>query len=320
MPIDEIFRIGDRVQLTGPKGRLNTITLYAGGRFGTHKGDILHNDIIGKPEGSVVSSDKGSQYLALKPLLTDYVLSMPRGAAIIYPKDAGQIIVEADIYPGATVVEAGVGSGALSSYLLRAIGDKGRLVSFERREEFAQIAKANVKIQLGEEPGNWEVVTGDLQDKLGEAIEPGSVDRVVLDMLAPWECISAVATSLRPGGVLVCYVATVTQLSRTVEEIRTHSGFTDPQSWETLVRPWHVEGLAVRPEHRMIGHTAFLVMARRLARDSVLPVFKARRASKTDYTDEDMEIWNPGSLGERSVSEKKLRKTVRKVTNQAANK
>lgn len=318
--MDEIFRAGDRVQLTGPKGRLNTITLYPGGKFGTHKGDILHDEIIGKPEGSVVSSDKGSQYLALKPLLTDYVLSMPRGAAIIYPKDAAQIIVEADIYPGATVVEAGVGSGALSSYLLRAVGEKGRLISFERREEFAQIAKGNVKIHLGEEPKNWSVVTGDLQDKLAETLGDGEADRVVLDMLAPWECIDAVAKALRPGGVLVCYVATVTQLSRTVEQIRSHTGFTDPESWETLVRPWHIEGLAVRPEHRMIGHTAFLVMARRLAPDTVLPVFKVRRASKSEYSDEDMEIWNPGSLGERSVSEKKLRKTVRKVTNQAANK
>lgn len=318
--MDEIFRAGDRVQLTGPKGRLNTITLYPGGKFGTHKGDILHDEIIGKPEGSVVSSDKGSQYLALKPLLTDYVLSMPRGAAIIYPKDAAQIIVEADIYPGATVVEAGVGSGALSSYLLRAVGEKGRLISFERREEFAQIARGNVKIHLGEEPKNWSVVTGDLQDKLAETLGDGEADRVVLDMLAPWECIDAVARALRPGGVLVCYVATVTQLSRTVEQIRSHTGFTDPESWETLVRPWHIEGLAVRPEHRMIGHTAFLVMARRLAPDTVLPVFKVRRASKSEYSDEDMEIWNPGSLGERSVSEKKLRKTVRKVTNQAANK
>lgn len=318
--MDEIFRAGDRVQLTGPKGRLNTITLYPGGKFGTHKGDILHDEIIGKPEGSVVSSDKGSQYLALKPLLTDYVLSMPRGAAIIYPKDAAQIIVEADIYPGATVVEAGVGSGALSSYLLRAVSEKGRLISFERREEFAQIARGNVKIHLGEEPKNWSVVTGDLQDKLAETLGDGEADRVVLDMLAPWECIDAVAKALRPGGVLVCYVATVTQLSRTVEQIRSHTGFTDPESWETLVRPWHIEGLAVRPEHRMIGHTAFLVMARRLAPDTVLPVFKVRRASKSEYSDEDMEIWNPGSLGERSVSEKKLRKTVRKVTNQAANK
>lgn len=318
--MDEIFRAGDRVQLTGPKGRLNTITLYPGGRFGTHKGDILHDELIGKPEGSVISSDKGAQYLALKPLLTDYVLSMPRGAAIIYPKDAAQIIVQGDIYPGAKVVEAGVGSGALSSYLLRAIGDRGQLYSFERREEFAEIAKANVKIHLGTEPANWSVEIGDLQVRLPQVCEPGSVDRIVLDMLAPWECIAVSSQALRPGGVLLCYVATVTQLSRTVEEIRSHAGFTDPQSWETLVRPWHIEGLAVRPEHRMIGHTAFLVMARRLAPNTVLPVFKARRASKTEYSDQDMEIWNPGSLGERSVSEKKLRKTVRKVTNQASNK
>ena len=166
------FRAGDRVQLTGPKGRLNTITLVEGARFGTHKGDLLHDDIIGKPDGSVIANQSGVEYLALKPLLTDYVLSMPRGAAIVYPKDAGQIIVEGDIFPGATVIEAGVGSGALSSYLLRSIGQDGKLFSFERRDEFAQIAMANVKNHLGGAPKNWTVTIGDLQDKLPEVIAP----------------------------------------------------------------------------------------------------------------------------------------------------
>lgn len=316
--MDEIFRAGDRVQLTGPKGRLNTITLENGGKFGTHKGELFHDEIIGKPQGSVVRSQNGIEYLALKPLLTDYVLSMPRGAAIIYPKDAAQIIVEADIFPGAKVVEAGVGSGALSSYLLRAVSESGELISFERRAEFAEIAKANVKIHLGKNPDNWKVVIGDLQNELPATCKPGTIDRVVLDMLAPWECIEVVAEAMKPGGVLVCYVATVTQLSRVVEEIRDHQGFTEPHPFETLVRPWHVEGLAVRPEHRMIGHTAFLVIARRLAPGTKLPTFKPRRASKTEYSDEDMQAWNPEHLGERAVSEKKLRKTVRKVTNQAA--
>lgn len=318
--MDEIFRAGDRVQLTGPKGRLNTITLTAGGKFGTHRGEILHDEVIGKSEGSIIRSTSGVEYLALKPLLTDYVLSMPRGAAIIYPKDAAQIVVEGDIFPGSKVVEAGVGSGALSSYLLRAIGSKGSLISFERREEFAEIAKANVSIQLGELPKNWKIILGDLQDELAKQVRAGSIDRVVLDMLAPWECIDAVASALRPGGVLVCYVATVTQLSRTVETIRDYQGFTDPESFETLVRPWHVEGLAVRPEHRMIGHTAFLIITRRLAPGTKLPSFKSRRPSKSDFSDADLQVWNPEHLGERSISEKKLRKTVRKVTNQASNK
>ena len=199
-----IFQAGDRVQLTGPKGRLNTITLVAGARFGTHKGDLMHDDIIGLPDGSVIRNQNGVEYLALKPLLTDYVLSMPRGAAIVYPKDAGQIIVEGDIFPGATVIEAGVGSGALSSYLLRSIGGEGKLFSFERREEFAQIAQANVKNHLGGTPKNWTVTIGDLQDKLPAVIPNHSADRAVLDMLAPWEWANDVAAALKPGGLLSC--------------------------------------------------------------------------------------------------------------------
>ncbi len=312
--MNHVFRAGDKVQLTGPKGRLNTVTLVSGGRFGTHKGDLMHDDVIGKPEGSIVSNQNGVEYLALKPLLTDYVLSMPRGAAIVYPKDAGQIVVEGDIYPGATVIEAGVGSGALSSYLIRAIGPEGRLISFEKRDEFAQIAKANVANQLGYQPKNWEVHLGELQEVLANHVKPASADRAVLDMLAPWDCIDAVAQALRPGGLVIVYVATVTQLSRTVEAIRDHGGFTSPSAWESMVRSWHVEGLAVRPDHRMIAHTGFLLTARRLAPGAVLPEFKQRRASKSDFSQEDMEIWLPGAIGQRPISEKKLRKTVRKVT------
>ena len=310
----EVFKPGDRVQLTGPKGRLSTITLIEGARYGTHRGDLMHDDIIGQPQGVVIKNQNGIEYLALKPLLTDYVLSMPRGAAIVYPKDAGQIIVEGDIFPGAVVIEAGVGSGALSSYLLRSIGETGLLHSFERREEFAQIARGNVENHLGRVPKNWSITLGSLQEVLPETVAEHSADRAVLDMLAPWECVDAVATALKPGGLLICYVATVTQLSRTVEEIKSHGGFTDPHAWESLVRGWHVEGLAVRPDHRMIGHSGFLLSARRLAPGVELPAFKARRASKTEYSDEDMEIWLPDSIGQRAISEKKLRKTVRKVT------
>jgi len=311
--MSEIFRAGDRVQLTGPKGRLNTLTLVAGGRFGSHKGDLMHDDIIGKPQGSVIANQSGVEYLALKPLLTDYVLSMPRGAAIVYPKDAGQIIVEGDIFPGATVVEAGVGSGALSSYLLRAIGPEGKLYSFEKREEFAQIAQGNVANQMGSMPKNWQVLLGELQQELPKSLEAASVDRVVLDMLAPWDCVDAVADALKPGGLVIVYVATVTQLSRTIEAIRDHEGFTDPNAWESMVRSWHVEGLAVRPDHRMIAHTGFLLSARRLAPGAQLPQFKQKRASKTEFTQEDMDTWLPDAIGQRPISEKKLRKTVRKV-------
>jgi len=304
------FRAGDRVQLTGPRGRLNTITLEPGKVFHTHKGLIEHDAIIGLPDGSVVANNVGIEHLALRPLLNDFVMSMPRGAAIVYPKDAAQILAQADIFPGATVVEAGVGSGALSLWLLRAIGPAGRLASFERRDEFADVARGNVGTFYGYEPQNWSITVGDLAQTLGSVVQDDGADRVVLDMLAPWECLDACARALKPGGVLLCYVATVTQLSRVAEAIRGTGGFTHPVSNETMVRGWHVEGLAVRPDHRMIGHTGFLITARRLAPDTVLPELK-RRPSKSDYSNDDVEAWTPGALGERVVSDKSLRKRVR---------
>lgn len=306
------------VQLTGPKGRLNTFQLVPGGRFGSHLGDLLHDEIIGRPDGSIVSNQNGVEYLALKPLLSDYVISMPRGAAIVYPKDAAQILVEGDIYPGARVVEAGVGTGALTSYLLRAIGDDGHLTSIERRQEFADIASANIATQRPSNIDNWRLLIGDFQDRLPELSAKGEVfDRIVLDMLAPWECVEAASAGLRPGGLLVCYVATVTQLSRTVEEIRARTDFAEPESWESMVRGWHVDGLAVRPDHRMIAHTGFLLRARKLAPGSLLPRFKSKRASKSEYSEQDMDAWLPDQLGVRRVSEKKLRKTVRKAQKSA---
>lgn len=307
------FRVGDRVQLTGPKGRINTIVLEPDGEFHTHKGFLRHADVIGRPDGSVVRNSDGVEYLALRPLLKDYSVSMPRAAAVIYPKDAAQILAEADIFPGATVVEAGVGSGALSLWLLRALGGQGKLLSFERRDEFAEVARGNVTAWLGITPSNWDVVPGDLAEALPERAAAGSVDRVILDMLAPWECVDAVADALVPGGVLVAYVATVPQVSRFVETVRAHGGFTAPETAETLIRGWHVEGLAVRPDHRMVAHTAFLVTARRLAPGAELPAV-ARRASKTEFSDEDLEAWTPGALGIRPLSEKRLRKTVRQAT------
>ena len=302
------FREGDVVQLTGPKGRLNTITLVAGAAFGTHRGDLKHDAIIGKPEGSIVTNQNGVEYLALRPLMSDFVMSMPRGAAIIYPKDTAQILVMGDIFPGATVVEAGVGSGALSMYLLRAIGEHGQLHSFERREEFAEIAQANVAAQYGERPKNWSVHLGDLQVELPNKVATGQADRVILDMLAPWECVEAVAEALVPGGLVIGYVATVTQLSRFTEALRASGHFNEPEPFESMIRGWHLQGLAVRPEHRMIGHTGFLVVARRLAPGAVLPQFKK---AKGEFSDEDLSVWNPEHMGERSVSEKKLRKSLR---------
>jgi tRNA (adenine57-N1/adenine58-N1)-methyltransferase len=295
---------------------MNTITLELGKLFHSHRGVLPHDAIIGLPDGSVVTNNAGVEHLALRPLLTDFVMSMPRGAAIVYPKDAAQILALADIFPGATVVEAGVGSGALSLWLLRAIGPEGRLLSFERREEFADVARDNAATFLGGDPGNWTLTVGDLQDALPAAVEPGTVDRVVLDMLAPWETLDAVTAALKPGGVVICYVATVTQLSRVAEAIRASGDFTHPQSNETMVRGWHVEGLAVRPDHRMIAHTGFLITARRLAPGTVLPELK-RRPSKSDYSDADVEVWTPGALGERESSPKSLRKRMREAATSA---
>ncbi|MFD6396295.1 tRNA (adenine-N1)-methyltransferase [Nocardia sp. NPDC060249] len=268
------FAIGDRVQLTDGKGRLFTVVLEEGKEFHTHRGGIKHDDLIGNDEGTVVKSVNGTPYLALRPLLTDYVLSMPRGAAVIYPKDAAQIVHEGDVFPGARVLEAGAGSGALTCSLLRAVGPGGEVISYEIRDDHAEHAVRNVETFFGERPANWSITIADVA-----RYEGPQVDRVVLDMLAPWDALPAVSKALVPGGVLVVYVATVTQLSKVVEALREQECWTEPRSWESMVRGWHVVGLAVRPEHRMQGHTAFLVSARRLAEGTVTPK-PQRRPSK----------------------------------------
>jgi tRNA (adenine57-N1/adenine58-N1)-methyltransferase len=274
-PLEGAFVVGDRVQLTDPKGRLHTVVLEAGKQFHTHRGAIEHDHLIGAPEGSVVMSTANTGYLALRPLLADFVLSMPRGAQVIYPKDAAQIVGFGDVGPGMRVLEAGAGSGALTCSLLRAVGSEGSVTSYERREDFADVARGNVGAFFGEVPGNWSLRLGDLAEHPAEEV----VDRVVLDMLEPWAVLPTVAAALRPGGVLVGYVATTTQLSTYVEALRAQGVWTEPHAWESLLRPWHAVGLAVRPEHRMVAHTAFLVTCRRLAEGTVAPI-RQRRAQK----------------------------------------
>lgn len=266
MQITGPFIVGDRVQLTDAKGRHYTMVLAPGGEFHTHRGIISHDSVIGQPEGSVVKSTNNDLFLVLRPLLIDYVLSMPRGAQVIYPKDAAQIVHEGDIFPGARVLEAGAGSGALTCSLVRAVGPGGSVTSYEVRDDHAVHAVRNVETFFGERPSNWNLVVADLNDYDG-----GEVDRVVLDMLAPWEVLDTVSKALVPGGVLIVYVATVTQLSRTVEALREQTCWTEPRSWESLQRGWDVVGLAVRPQHSMRGHTAFLISARRLAPGAVTP-------------------------------------------------
>ncbi|HEX3779141.1 MAG TPA: tRNA (adenine-N1)-methyltransferase [Pseudonocardiaceae bacterium] len=267
------FRVGDRVQLTDPKGRHYTLILDAGRTYHTHRGAVDHDKLIGAPEGSVVVSAAGTSYLALRPLLPDYVLSMPRGAQVIYPKDAAQIVMWGDIFPGARVLEAGAGSGALTCSLLRAVGESGSVTSFEVRDDHAKYAQSNVEQFFGAQPDNWTLTVADVTTHVGE------VDRVVLDMVSPWDALPTVFDNLIPGGVLTVYVATTTQLSRVTEALREQQCWTEPEAWETLMRPWHVVGLAVRPEHRMVAHTAFLLTARRLA-DGVTPPRPQRRPSK----------------------------------------
>ena len=315
------FAKGDHVQLTDPKGRRHTVVLEPGKTFFTHRGSLSHDDLIGRPDGSVVTSSGGTPYVALRPLLADFTLAMKRGAAVVYPKDAAQIVAMADIFPGARVIEAGAGSGALTCWLLRAVGDCGSVTSFERRADFAEIARRNVAGFFGTVPAAWRLVVGDFAAPPGpppgterndpgtgtnpagpppgtERNDPGTgteptgapgqaarplsadnADRVILDMLAPWDCLEAATRALLPGGVLCCYVATTTQLSRTVEALRAQGHFDEPAAWESLVRGWHVDGLAVRPDQRMVGHTGFLVTARRLA-DGVTPPPRRRRPAK----------------------------------------
>ena len=276
--LDRNFKYGDRVQFTDPKGKLYSITLIPGGEWHTHKGWLKHDEIVGQPEGSIFITNGDLKFQAFRPLLGDYVLSMPRGATIIYPKDAAVILGVADIKPGTRVLESGIGSGALTLSLVRAVGETGFVKSIEIRDDFAQISKSNVVNYFGSEPKNWELVVGAFQDQEYEA----EWDRVILDMLAPWECVEAAAKALVPGGVVLAYVATTTQLSRFAEALKESDLFTEPESTETIVRGWHHEGLAVRPQHRMIGHTGFLTVARRMA-PGVSVLQRRRRPSKGSY-------------------------------------
>jgi tRNA (adenine57-N1/adenine58-N1)-methyltransferase catalytic subunit len=269
---------GEPVRLTDPKGRSHLITLRPGASFHTHRGALSHDELIGGPDGNVVKSSGGTPYVVFRPLLAEFTLAAKRGAAVVYPKDAAQIVAFADVFPGARVLEAGAGSGALSCWLLRAVGQAGTLTSFERRPDFAEIARRNVEEFFGGPPPAWRLVNGEFGTG-GDDLDPGSFDRVILDMLAPWDCVPATAEVLAPGGVACCYVATTTQLSRTAEALRAHGGFDEPAAWESLMRGWHVDGLAVRPEHRMVGHTGFLVTARRMA-PGVVPPARRRRPAK----------------------------------------
>ncbi len=304
---------GDRVQITDPKGKMHTVILVSGGQFQSNRGILRHDDVIGRPDGQVVDAGGGRTFQVIRPLLSDYVLSMPRGAAIIYPKDAAQIIQIADIFPGARVLESGVGSGALSLSLLSAVGDEGKLTSVELREDFADIAAANVDLWFGARHPSWDLKVEELGEAMSQ-MEDSSFDRVVLDLLDPWTFVEEVARVLEPGGVFVSYITTVPQMSRIVEALRECGSFSEPQAMDSTNRTWHVQGLAVRPDHRMIGHTGYLVSARRMAPGSRVhelarhPAPAAEGSTGGWETDQE---WDDASLGLRSTSAKKVRRVRR---------
>lgn len=251
---------GERVILRDRKGRRYLVDLEAGGEWHSHAGMLAHDDVIGEPEGSTLRTTRNMEVVILRPTLEDFVLKMPRGAQVIYRKDQAMIVALGDIRAGCTVIEAGAGSGALSLALLEAVGTSGRVISYEVREDHLEKAHENVVAFSGEEPRNWELRLGDL----AEALPDLEADRIVLDVLRPWEMVGGVGEALRPGGVLVAYMPTVPQVMRLAEALEEDGMFGLVRTSETLVRPWNVSGLSVRPDHRMVAHTAFLTVARRV--------------------------------------------------------
>ncbi|HJV09801.1 MAG TPA: tRNA (adenine-N1)-methyltransferase [Acidimicrobiales bacterium] len=250
------FAPGDKVLLIDAKSRRYLVTLRDGGQFHTHAGVTPHELIIGQPDGSTVRSPSGARYLALRPTLADFVLSMPRGAQVIYPKDLGPLLILADVFPGARVLEAGVGSGALSMTLLRAGAE---VVGYELREDFAAKAQANVASFLGEgQPYRVEI------RDVYEGIDETGLDRILLDLPEPWRVVKHALTALRPGGILVSYLPSIMQVSQ-LREALDGASFVLAETVEVLQRSWHIEGHAVRPDHRMVAHTGFLTAARRPA-------------------------------------------------------
>jgi len=255
------FAIGDRVLLVDNKGRRHLVSLEAGGQFHTHAGIVAHDDLIDHADGTTVRTSRGARLVAVRPTLAEYVLEMPRGAQVIYPKDIGPILVLADVFPGARILESGVGSGALTTALLRAIGPTGHITGYEIRDDFAQRAIANVHGFLGDDvPLDVEV------RDVYEGIDERDLDRVMLDLPEPWRVVKHAVSALRTGGILMAYLPTILQVGRLREEIA-NSPFGMAETVEVLQRGWHVEGQSIRPDHRMVAHTGFLTHARLLAAD-----------------------------------------------------
>lgn len=252
------FEPGDRVLLFDAKARRYLVTLAEAGEFHTHAGYVRHADLLGQPEGTVVRSTAGARYTAVRPTLAEFILKMPRGAQVIYPKDLGAIIMLADLFPGARVLEAGVGSGALSMTMLRSGAD---VVGYELRPEFAARARANVEAFVGKEgAARYRVELRDVYDGIDER----DLDRIMLDLPEPWRVVKHAVEALHPGGILLSYLPTITQTAQ-LRQALDESRFAMAETIEVLHRSWHIEGLSVRPDHRMVAHTGFLTHARLLA-------------------------------------------------------
>lgn len=252
------LRAGEDIILVDPKGEEHLLTLTPGKPFGTHRGNILHDDIIGKPDGTRVWTARGTAYRVFRPTFNQYILNLKRNAQIIYPKDIGPILLWADIFPGATVIEAGVGWGALSIKLLEAIGPGGRLVSYEIREDFAESGKKTISRFLGECP-NHEIKVRDIY----QGIDETEVDRLVLDLPEPWHVVPHAAEGLVPGGILLSYLPSTLQVKQMVDRIEEQGSFAEPEVFEVIHRPWHVKGQSVRPVQWMFSHSAFIVVTRK---------------------------------------------------------
>lgn len=343
-----VLRVGEKIQFTDRKGKRITAQLVAGGVTQTEHGLICHDDVIGQSEGVVIttvsakreaqqtivdpskSSNKpwkaaraigGWDYVVMRPRMVDYVLSMPRGAQIMYPKDIAQVIALGDIRSGMRVLESGAGSGAMSLSLLDAVGECGKLTTIELRPDFARIAESNATLYYGKRPEWWNLLTGDF-DSVAKTLDAHSVDRIMLDMLDPWNRLEQAHRVIVPGGVLIAYVTTTTQMSRMAEALRESGVWTEPEIQETLERTWKAQGLAVRPDHAMIGHTGFLIVSRAMA-EGFSALKKREHGTKDTVSDiDDMTAEERAEqledLSLRDISDRKLRKVLRDLDVQLA--
>lgn len=256
-----LFSAGDKVLLIDARDRRYLITLATGNQWHSHHGVLEHDALIGLPEGISVATSGGTKVLAFRPTLEDYVLKMRRGAQVVYPKDIGLILVYADVYEGARVLEAGTGSGSLTLALCRAVGESGRVVSYEARDDHHERAVENIEIWYSQsKPENLELRVGDVFEDVPER----GFDRFILDLPEPWRAVGTTTAALLPGGIFCSYLPTIPQVSQTVEVLRA-GGFALIRTFEGLVRTWNIEGQSVRPDHRMVAHTGFLITARKLA-------------------------------------------------------